>query len=576
MAGRSPSKSRSTDHVRGFKLLAMPDSYPYDLGPHHFPITANAEAQLWFDRGLLWTYGFNHDEAVRCFERAVAADQDCAMGYWGIAYATGPNYNMTWALMDVGGRAEALARAHEASRAALACQASIRAEEAALIAALPSRFPQAHVAPVPVMDNWDAAFAAEMGKQQSRFPDSREIRAVAVEAMMQRTPWAMWDPATGAPGDGADTLACRALLEEAFADDPEALCHPGLLHLYVHLMEMSAEPEAALRHADLLRALVPDAGHLVHMATHIDVLCGAYHDVVYWNQRAVDADLIYYGREGAFNIYTGYRQHNYHFVAYGAMMLGQMAPALAALRGLADTTPDEMLRLTSPPMADYFESYVGLIPHVLVRFGQWQACLDMDLPQDPVLYASSLVNVLYAKAVALAALGRVSEARDMQARFLAACDAVPESRWLHTNRVVDIQAVAKAMVEGEILYREGYYDAAFAELRRAVTLEDGLNYDEPWGWMQPVRHALGALLLEQGRIAQAEACFRADLGLGGQIGRAMVHPGNVWALRGLHDCLQARGEAAEIVGVRQALNLAEARADSPVRAACACALAANG
>ena len=401
------------------------DDYPYDLGPHSFPVTGTEEAQLWFDRGLLWTYGFNHGEAVRCFQRAAEADPSCAMAHWGIAYASGPNYNLEWHHWDDRGRAKALATCHAATEAALGLLHKTTAEETALIEALPARFPQAQLPDISDMPAWDDAFATAMRKVQANFPDSREIRSVTVEAMMQRTPWAMWDLASGAPAEEADTLACKALLEDAFATDPLSWQHPGLLHLYVHLMEMSGTPEAALRHADVLRTLVPDAGHLVHMPTHIDVLCGAYHDVTFWNGRAIEADLKFYDREGAFNVYTGYRQHNYHFVAYGAMFMGQMEPALTALRGLAETTPEDLLRIESPPMADYFESYLGFEPHVLVRFGRWDDCLALELPEDPALYATVTANVLYAKGVALAALGRVEAARDMQARFLDACAAVP-------------------------------------------------------------------------------------------------------------------------------------------------------
>ncbi|MBF9028879.1 hypothetical protein HKCCE3408_00605 [Rhodobacterales bacterium HKCCE3408] len=548
--------------------------YPYDLGGLSFPVTANEAAQVWFDRGLLWTYGFHHEEALRCYARAAEADPSCAMAQWGIAYAAGPNYNMPWELFDEAGRAEALATARAATLAALELADGAGAEERALIAALPARFPQAELAPLEEMAGWDAAFATAMRTAQAAFPDSREIRAVAVEAMMQRTPWAMWDLASGSVADGADTEECRRLLEQAFDTDPEAWRHPGLLHLYVHLMEMSPVPELALRQGDVLRRLVPDAGHLVHMPTHIDMLCGAYQDVVFWNQRAIEADLKSYEANGAFNIYTGYRQHDYHFVIYGAMMMGRLAPAREALAGLRATTPDDLLRIESPPMADYFEAYLAFEPHVLVRFGLWQECLALELPEDRALFATLTANVLYAKGVALAALGRVAEARAMQAEFLAACDAVPEGRLLHNNPVRDLNGIARAMLEGEILYREGKHDAAFAELTRAVALEDALAYDEPWGWMQPVRHALGALLFEQGRIAEAEAVFRADLGLGDPIPRAQVHPDNVWALRGLHDCLAARGETTERRFVAQTLAIAEARADQPVKAACGCAQAA--
>lgn len=546
--------------------------YPYDLGDYAFPVTtSDPQAQDWVTRGLAWTYGFNHEEAVACFEKAIACDPGCAMAHWGRGYAAGPNYNMPWDLFDAAGRAEALAKGHAAAQAALGCLDGVGEVERALVVALAHRYPQAD--PVEDMGKWDRAFAQAMKDALARFPDSREIRSVCVEAQMQLTPWQMWDLTTGLPADGAETVFCRETLEEAFATDPQAWRHPGLLHLYVHLMEMSPTPEAALPQGDVLRRLVPDAGHLVHMPTHIDMLCGAYHDVVFWNERAVEADLKFYDREGAFNIYTGYRQHDYHFVIYGAMFLGQLAPARRALKGLDDTTPEEMLRIESPPMADFFESYLAFEPHVLVRFGRWEEAIALSLPEDRALYCTRTAFTLYARAVAHAALGQVAEAEAAEADFLAACARVPESRLLHNCRVVDLLEIARHMARGEILYRKGAFDAAFAELRRCVALEDALPYDEPWGWMQPSRHALGALLFEQGHVAEAEAVYRADLGLGGTLPRAQVHPQNVWALQGLHECLVARGETVERVHVKAQLDRALARADVAVGASCFCAQA---
>ncbi|MEY8838951.1 hypothetical protein AB9K41_07970, partial [Cribrihabitans sp. XS_ASV171] len=350
--------------------------------------------------------------------------------------------------------------------------------------------------------------------------------------------------------------------------------HPGLLHLYVHLMEMSPTPEKALKAGDVLRTLVPDAGHLVHMPTHIDVLCGHYHDVVHWNERAVEADLKFFEQEGAFNIYTGYRQHDYHFVIYGALFMGQMEPALRANEGLHATTPEEMLRIKSPPMADYFEAFMAMEPHILIRFGRWEDCIALTLPDDPDLFRTVTATVHYARALGYAATGRVAQAEAEEQGFLAAAARVPETRLLHNNRVVDLLEIAKEMLRGEIEYRKGEFEIAFAHLRRSVQLDDGLPYDEPWGWMQPARHALGALLFEQGRIDEAEAVYREDLGLGGKLPRACVHPDNVWSLKGLHDCLKARGETKEIDLIKQRLNLALARADRRVAASCFCAQAA--
>ncbi|MCB4454244.1 tetratricopeptide repeat protein [Leisingera sp. McT4-56] len=547
--------------------------YDYDLGSYSCPVTtASSEAQLWFDRGLVWTYGYNHEEAVACFRRALEHDPDCAMAHWGVAYAAGPNYNLPWDLRDDKGRAKALVEAYDAAQAALSGIEGCSEVEQQLIRAIQARYPQRET--VEDMHAWDYDFAGAMRAAFAACPDHLDLRTVFAESLLNLTPWQMWDLKSGLPADGAATLEAQEVLERAMDSEPGAMQHPGLLHLYVHLMEMSPTPEKALKAADVLRTLVPDAGHLVHMPTHIDVLCGDYHSVVHWNQKAIEADLKFYEREGAFNIYTGYRQHDYHFVIFGAMFLGQIEPALAANQGILDTTPEDMLRIESPPMADYFESYMAMHPHILVRFGRWDEAMALELPEDQKLYCTLTANTHYARAIAYAATGRVAEAEAEEQLFLAAKARVPDTRLLHNNRVVDLLEIATEMLRGEIEYRKENFDAAFAHLHRSTELDDNLPYDEPWGWMQPTRHALGALLFEQGRIEEAEAVYRADLGLDGTLSRASVHPGNIWSLKGLHDCLKARRETVEIRHIKQQLDLALARADQAVGASCFCAQAA--
>jgi tetratricopeptide (TPR) repeat protein len=545
----------------------------YNLGTYSSPVTtASPDAQLWFDRGLNWTFGFNHEEAVVCFSRAIDADPDCAMAYWGLAYAAGPNYNMPWDLFDDAGRSKALATAYDATQQAMARIETASPAEQALIRALPARYPQRDT--ISDQSQWDRDFADAMRSSFAEQPDHLDVRSIFVEALLNLTPWKMWDLPTGLPAEGAATVEAQTILEDAMSNQKDAMAHPGILHLYVHLMEMSPTPEDALRAGDVLRTLVPDAGHLVHMPTHIDVLCGQYQDVVFWNQKAVEADLKYYRNEGAFNIYTGYRQHNYHFVIYGALFLGQFEPAMAAARGMAETTPEQMLRIPSPPMADYFESILAMEPHILIRFGRWQDILELVPPEDRDLYRVGTATVCYARALALAALGRVSEAEAAEKVYLNARARVPDTRLLHNNKTVDLLDIATEMLRGEIEYRKGNFGVAFAHLRRSADLEDRLEYDEPWGWMQPTRHALGALLFEQGHIGEAEAVYREDLGLGGQLSRATVNPGNVWSLKGLYDCLKSRDETVEIVQVKQQMDIALARADTSVSASCFCAQAA--
>ncbi|MEM6939882.1 MAG: hypothetical protein AAF943_18100 [Pseudomonadota bacterium] len=543
--------------------------YPYDLGLYTWRVTCStAAAQTWFDRGLAWLYGFNHEEAIACFDAAAAADPSCGMAHWGKAYALGPNYNMPWARYDEAGRAEALAAAYDATQAGIAAEAMLSDAEKGLITALTHRYPQR--TPNENMQAWDQAFAGAMRALHAELPEDPDIAALFVDALLNLTPWAMWDLTSGAPAPGAATLEAQAVLERHMAR-PGGMDHPGLLHLYVHLMEMSPTPEKALVAGDRLRTLVPDAGHLVHMPSHIDVLCGHYENVVRWNEKAIAADLIYFDREGAFNIYTGYRQHNYHFVIYGTMFLGQFAPAMRAVRGMDATTPEAMLKIKSPPMADFFEAYLSTEPHVLIRFGLWDEILKMPLPEDPVLRCTKAAMIEYARGLALSALGRVAEAEAQYDAFIAAKTRVPDTRFLHNCRVLDLLEVATAMLDGELAYRKADYDRAFARLRDAVALDDALPYDEPWGWMQPTRHALGALLFERGHHVEAEKVFRQDLGLAPGLPRACQHPDNVWALRGLTDCLIAQDKQAEVAHLKLRLDLAEARADRPIRAACGCA-----
>jgi tetratricopeptide (TPR) repeat protein len=388
---------------------------------------------------------------------------------------------------------------------------------------------------------------------------------------MNLTPWALWDITTGELAPTAATPEIRAVLERALAT-VEGRAHPGVLHLYIHLMEMSPRPEEALWVGELLRELVPDAGHLRHMPTHLDVLCGDYRSVVASNQAAIAADERLVAAGGAGQFYTLYRAHNYHFAIYGAMFLGRQQAALAAADQLAAEIPPDLLRVPVPPMADWLEGFVPMRLHVLIRFGRWQDIIDSPLPDDRELYCVTTALLHYAKGVAYAATGQIEAAAEEQARFAAAVARVPDSRTVFNNTALDILGVAAAMLAGEVEYRQGNYEEAFAHLRQAVELDDGLPYDEPWAWMQPARHAYGALLLEQNRVTEAEAVYRADLGLDETLARACQHPANVWSLHGYHECLMRLGkhELARVIG--QQLAIASAYADVPIRASCYCRL----
>ena len=242
----------------------------YDLGTYVRIITTSSpDAQLWFDRGLNWCYGYNHEEAVTCFEKALEGDPDCAMAHWGVAYACGPNYNKPWELFDEMDKRRSLAKAYHASQAANAAAATATPVEQALIAALPQRYPQ--LEPEEDQKPWNDAYADAMREVYRANSGDLDVVALFAEAVMNRTPWKLWDLKTGGIAEDAGTAEIVEVMEKGFRDFEDdgayAYAHPGLLHLYVHLMEMSPHPERALKAGDALRDLVPDAGHLRHMPT---------------------------------------------------------------------------------------------------------------------------------------------------------------------------------------------------------------------------------------------------------------------------------------------------------------------
>ncbi|MFD6909869.1 hypothetical protein [Streptomyces sp. NPDC060077] len=545
------------------------DDY-YDLGPYSRPVTtSSASAQLWFDRGLMWTYAFNHEEAVACFERAADADPDCAMAHWGIAYALGPNYNKPWEAFGGDELARAVERTHRAVERAHEKAGSATPVEQALVEALRARYPQDRA--TDDCSVWNEPYADRMLAVYESAPGDLDVATLCADALMNLTPWQLWDLRTGRPADGARTLEAKAVLDGALATEAGAR-HPGVLHLYIHLMEMSPTPEAALTVADRLRGAVPDAGHLHHMPSHLEVLCGDYRRVVSDNTLAIAADEKYVRQAGAMNFYTLYRAHNHHFRIYGAMFAGQSEVALDAAARLEDAIPEKLLRVQSPPMADWLEAFAAMRVHVLIRFGRWDDILALRLPEDPDLYRVTTAMLHYARGVALSATGATDRAEAERERFRAAVDRVPVTRMLFNNTCHDILAIASAMLDGELAYRKGEYDIAFAALERSVELDDNLPYDEPWGWMQPTRHAYGALLLEQGRVAEAEAVYRADLGLDATLPRPLQHPNNVWALHGFHECLLRTGKTGEAAIIARQLRQAAALADVLVEASCFCRL----
>ncbi|MEM7343447.1 MAG: hypothetical protein AAF485_04335 [Chloroflexota bacterium] len=545
----------------------------FDLGSYSRPITtASPEAQRWFDRGLIWCYGFNHEEAIRCFEKAIEADSECAMAYWGIAYANGPFINKPWEFYGPQELIDSVAICYETIQTAVALSHNGTSAEKALIQALTHRYPLAQVTTSEGLSAWDGAYADAMRTVYADFPDDFDVIALFAEAMMTRTPWKLWDVSQGVPAENADTVEIMAVLEAGLQliDEKAVEPHVGILHMYIHTMEMSPTPELALKAADGLRDLVPDGGHLLHMPSHIDVLCGNYYDALAVSYKAVAADAKYLAIVGPFSFYNAACCHDYHLLMYAAMFLGDYKAAMTAAQGIIDLLPDEVLRIDQPHLASTLEGYYSMATHIQVRFGKWAEIIAAPLPEDPQLHLVTTAMMHYAKGVAHAATGNVDEAIRSQEQFEIACQTIPDTRRFFNNKAIDVLAVGRAMLKGELAYRQGHYDEAFEQLRHAVYLDDNLFYTEPWAWMHPPRHALGALLLEQNHIAEAEQVYCADLGFDHTLNRPSQHPNNVWSLHGYAECLRRQNKQEALAIIQPSLNLAMARADVEIKASCCC------
>ncbi|KAJ5488946.1 hypothetical protein N7539_003836 [Penicillium diatomitis] len=539
--------------------------YAFDTGAYGMKITtSHPDAQVWFNRGLVWTYAFTHAEATLCFQRAIKLDESCAMAHWGLALALGPNYNQPWEALrkDL---PDIVRRTYEASRRALALTTDRSPVEKALITALQSRYQSDEPAPIEQYHKQNQAYCDAMGAVYQRFGDDLDVATLYADALMILTPWKLWNLVTGKPNPGTRTLEAKAVLEKALAHDA-AKRHPGLLHHYIHLMEMSPTPELALIQADHLRTLVPDSGHLCHMPSHLDFLVGDYRAAISSNTQATIADEKFMHHRGTKGFYTLYRMHDYHTLIYAAMFAGRKGIAMDTVNRMESTLPLEMLKA----MPDYCEVFMSVRSHVMVRFGMWTEIIDYPLPEDPELFCVTTALAHYAKGVAYAATGDVPNAMKQKELYEEAAKRIPDSRLDFPNKCIDIVGIASAMLDGEIEYRRRNYAEAFDHLRRAVQLDDELGYSEPWSWMQPARHAYAALLLEQNHVEESAAVYRADLGLDESVIRARRHPNNVWALQGYHECLVRLGRDAEANIIRPQLTVALALADVPIQSSCFC------
>ncbi len=518
-----------------------PPYVPFDLGTHHRSVsTSNGDAQKAFDQGLMWSFSFNHGDAERAFREAARLDDALAMAWWGIALVSGPHINnptvdeahakVAWDAL-----AEAKKRREGASDV-----------ERALIDALVARYAWPQPADRHPLDE---AYAAAMADVFKRFPQDADVAALYAEALMDVRPWNQWTR-EGQPQPG--TLDVLQALETARALDPD---HPGALHLTIHALEASPQPERAREAADRLRNLAPDAGHLVHMPAHIDVRLGRWPDAAVANEKAMAADARYNARKLDPGFWGLYMAHNQHFLGYTAMMEGRREAALGNMRGVVTMFPPEFVKEN----AVFMDAFMTAHLEALKRFGEWQAVLDRKPVVEGLPVSTAHRHMV--RAIALSALGRVREAEKEAAALRTAVAAISKDAAWGSNTAAGAMAVGVPYVEGEIAYRKGNQTAAIAKLREAVALEDGLKYDEPPAWTVPTRHSLGAVLIAARRYADAEAVYRDDL---------RRYPENGWSLRGLAQALEAQGKREEAAEVKARLAKAWARADVVVDSSCLC------
>lgn len=486
-----------------------------NLGDHHRTITTDSEeAQAYFDQGLVLAYGFNHELAIKSFQEALTHDPECAMCYWGIAWALGPNINLP---MDPALNGEAWAALQQAQT--LAADAS--PVEQAFITALAARYSEE--APESRAD-LDLAFAEAMGEVAEQYPDDADALAIYAEALMDLTPWNFWT-AEGEPTEYTERILTT--LEAALAIDPN---HPAANHYYIHATEASKDPGRALESAKRLETLVPGAGHLVHMPAHTYWRTGRYADAVRANQHAAHSDetaVAGMPDAGTYNFYSvAYYPHNIHFESVAAAMMGDSKTAIDAARRLIDAIPEQAY-LDLP----FFEDFRPMPYQALVRFGRWQEMIDEPAPGEQLPFATAFWH--YARGVAFAKLGRVDEAREElaaveEAKSNPAFAGLIMASFASAEQNLEMAA---GILAAAIASAEGDQDEAISQLEAAVAIQDSLPYIEPPAWYFPIRQLLGAELLAAGRAAEAEAVYRKDLA---------QYPANGWSLFGLQQALEAQ------------------------------------
>ena len=512
-----------------------------NLGSHHRVVsTKSAEAQRWFDQGLVFAFAFNHDESIRSFREAARLDPSCAMAWWGVALANGPHINNP--TMDP----EHSQAAWEALLKARALEPGAMPVERALIEALSKRYVEK---PPEDRGPLDAAYAEAMRAVWRENPKDADVGALAAEALMDLHPWDLWNPdGTAKP----HTPEIVEILENSLAIAPD---HPLANHLYIHALEASPQASRATSAADRLRTLVPGAGHLVHMPAHIYARTGRWADAATANEHAIEADRAYRARSPEQGFYHVYMSHNHQFLAWGSMMEGRSAVAIAEARKMVAEIPPEMIEALAP----FADGLVALPYGALMRLGRWDEILKE--PEPPAYLPVTRALRHFARGTALASTRKLDEAEAERKALDGIAAGIKDGTTVGNSQAKDILAIASHALAGEIAAQRGENDAAVAELTEAVKLEDANRYDEPPDWLQPVRHSLGAVLLRAGKAADAEKVYREDL---------VRWPENGWALWGLALALEKQGKSKDAQAARARFEKAWARADVKIDSTCLC------
>jgi len=501
----------------------------------NFPIsTGSPKAQEYFNQALVLTYGFDHSDAEVSYLKTAELDPQAAMPWWGAAFVLGPNIN---APMDP----SAAPKAYERAQKALELSAGATPKERALIAALAERYASEPRADRSVLDQ---AFAEAMEKVYRQYPDDPDVAVLYAESLMDLHPWNYWTA-----DDEAQpwTPPIETILEKVIASHPE---HPHGHHLYIHLMENSPRPEATVKSADIIRDLVPGAGHLVHMAGHGYYAAGLYHDCAVVNEEAIGVDKVLKSSFDTSGLYQlAYMPHNLHFLLAATMMEGRSKDAVSAARRLAAGVDPEQMR--QPGLASLQHFYQT--PYTaLARFGMWDEILAEPAPSADLLYPTAMWH--YARGLAFTRRGDLEKAGEelSSLKKAAAEPELSEMRIWDLNRVTDLLGIASEVLAGEIAAAGGDDQTALSHFERGVAIQDRLTYDEPPTWYYPVRQSLGAHLLEMRRVEEAEKVFRKDL---------LENAENPYALYGLAQCLKAQGRTMEATEADRRFRRAWSRAD---------------